>query len=210
MAAQQVNTGNASGLHAFLSRLLAKAGYKHRLYLECPIVGGSRAVVAEASVSIRKLGLGDADRFVRFRQGPDAALFHERIRSGQQCYAAIVGDSLASVTWAAQGAATLWAFMADFRIDGDVVYVFDSYTDPDFRGRRLQASIFQAIRHDCENNATRKAVTFVAATNTANLRSRARLGFTVSGAVRRLRLGRLDWFFSTGNAPELRRHGSSE
>jgi L-amino acid N-acyltransferase YncA len=208
MEAELLTTRSASRLHVFLSRTLSKAGYKHRLYLECPFESGGGVEASDASVSIRELRTVDADCFVEFRQGPDAALFLERIQSGQRCYAAFVADRLASVSWAAQGTPTLWAFNADFRIGDDVVYVFDSYTHPDFRGRRLQASIFQAIRLDHEDRKVRKAVTFVAATNTANLRSRARLGFVISGAVRRLRVGPWIWYFSSGNAPELKRHSS--
>jgi L-amino acid N-acyltransferase YncA len=206
MEAQLVTTRSASRLHVFLSRLLSKVGYKHRLYLECPFESGGDVDASDASVSIRELRTIDADSFVEFREGPDAALFLKRIQSGQRCYAAFVADRLASVSWAAQGTPTLWAFNADFRIGDDVVYVFDSYTHPDFRGRRLQASIFQGIRLDSDDKGVRTAVTFVAATNTANLRSRARLGFVISGAVRRLRVGPWVWYFSSGNAPELKRH----
>ena len=161
------------------------------------------------SVTLRELSSDDVDSFVTFRQGPDAALFLGRIRGGQRCYAAIVDARVASVTWAVQGDATLWAFDADFRIEDDVVYLFDSYTHPDFRGLRLQASIFEAIREDHRDSGVRKAVTFVAATNTANLRSRARLGFTVSGAARRVRIGPWVWYASAGGAPNLKRHSSS-
>jgi GNAT superfamily N-acetyltransferase len=157
-------------------------------------------------MTVRELSSDDADSFVMFRQGPDTALFLGRIRGGQRCYAAIVDARLASVTWAVQGDATLWAFDADFRIDDDVVYLFDSYTHPDFRGRRLQASIFQAIREGHRDRGVRKAVTFVAATNTANLRSRARVGFTVSGVACRFQLGPWAWYVSTGKAPNLKRH----
>jgi L-amino acid N-acyltransferase YncA len=209
MEAQQVSTGNASGLHVFLSRLLAKAGYKHRLYLECPFEGGGRVDASDASVSVRELRTTDADSFVTFREGPDAALFLERRESGQRCYAAFVGDRLASVSWVAMGSATLWAFTTDFSIDDDAIYIFDSYTHPDFRGRRLQASIFQAICREYNERGVRNAVTFVAATNSANLRSRARLGFVISGAVRRLRAGPWVWYFSSGKAPMLKRHSSN-
>jgi L-amino acid N-acyltransferase YncA len=206
MEAQQVPTGSASSLQVFLSRLLAIAGYKHRLYLEGAIENGARTVTADASAIIRELRTTDADSFVTFRDGPDAALFLERRKSGQRCYAAFVGDRLASVSWVAMGSATLWAFTADFSIDDDAIYIYDSYTHLDFRGRRLQASIFHAICRDYNERGVRNAVTFVSATNLANLRSRTRLGFVISGAVRRLRAGPWIWYFSSGNAPMLKRH----
>ena len=129
-----------------MSRLLAKAGYKHRLYLECPLESREQVDTSNTSVIVRELTAADADSFVIFRPGPDVALFLERIQTGQRCYAAIVDTRLASVSWAVQGTATLWAFNADFQIDDDVVYLFDSFTHPDFRGRRLQASIYRAIQ----------------------------------------------------------------
>jgi ribosomal protein S18 acetylase RimI-like enzyme len=188
---------------------LAKAGYKHRLFLECLLGSDGRADTSYPPVNIRELGLADTDWFVKFRSGPGRALFRERIRTGQRCYAAIVNGRLASVSWVVQGSATLWAFTADFCIDDDAIYIFDSYTHPDFRGRRLQASIFQAIRRGYEDSGVRKAVTFVSETNTANLKSRTRLGFAVSGAVSRLRMGPFIRYSSMGNAPELRRYKSS-
>jgi GNAT superfamily N-acetyltransferase len=193
-------------LRIFLSRVLARAGYQHRLFLECPLKENGLTASPTASVDVRELEASDAESFVTFRRGPDIGLFLERIRDGQCCFAAFVDTELASVTWAVQGTATLWAINADFDVDNDVVYVFDSYTHPDFRGKRLQAAIFQQIGRAYVDNGVREAVTFVAATNSANLRSRGRLGFTVSGAVRRFRIGPLVWYLSTGNAPELRRH----
>ena len=206
---QLVTIANTSRWRVFSSRVLVKAGYKHRLFLECLLGNDGRADTSFPPVNIRELELADTDRFVKFRNGPGRALFCERIRTGQRCYAAIVNGRLASVSWVVQGSATLWAFTADFFIDDDAIYILDSYTHPDFRGRRLQASMFKAIHRGCEDNGVRKAVTFVSETNTANLKSRTRLGFAASGAVRRFRMGPFIRYSSTGNAPELRRHISS-
>jgi ribosomal protein S18 acetylase RimI-like enzyme len=186
--------------------VLAKAGYKHRLFLECLLGSDGQADASYSPVDIRELELADTERFVKFRNGPGRALFCERIRTGHRCCAAIVDGQLASVSWIVERSATLWAFTADFCIDNDAVYIFDSYTHPDFRGQRLQASIFQVICRDCLKKGLRKAVTFVSETNSANLRSRARLGFVVTGAVRRFRMGPFVRYFSTGNAPKLKRH----
>jgi L-amino acid N-acyltransferase YncA len=187
---------------------LAIAGYQHRLYLEClPGSSGHKATKAE-SVDVRELETKDADAFVAFRQGPDADLFLARLQRGQRCFAAFVGSRLASVSWAVKNQATLWALNADFYVEDGTAYIFDSYTHPEFRGKRLQSSIFQRICEYCKDKKIGKIVTFVAATNNANLRSRTRLGFAVTGAVRRLRFGPLVWYLSTGSAPELERHGS--
>ena len=159
-------------------------------------------------VDVRELEATDADAFVAFRQGPDAELFLTRLQRGQRCFAAFVGSRLASVSWAVRNQATLWALNADFCVEDGAAYIFDSYTHPEFRGKRLQSSIFERICEYCKDKNVGKVVTFVAATNTANLRSRARHGFAVAGEVRRFRFGPLVWYRSTGGAPELERRGS--
>jgi L-amino acid N-acyltransferase YncA len=178
------------------------------LYLEC-LLGSNvpKATKAEV-VDVRELEAKDADAFVAFRQGPGADLFLARLQCGQHCFAAFVESRLASVSWAVRKQATLWALNADFCVEDGTAYIFDSYTHPEFRGKRLQSSIFERICEYCRDKNVGKVVTFVAATNTANLRSRARLGFAVTGAVRRLRFGPLVWYLSTGSAPDLERHGS--
>jgi hypothetical protein len=108
---------NTSRWRVFFRRVLARAGYRHRLFLECLLGGDGDADRSNPLVSIREIELTDADRFVRFRDGPGRALFCERIRNRKQCYAAIVNSRLASVSWVVQGSTTLWSFTADFCID---------------------------------------------------------------------------------------------
>ena len=187
---------------------MARAGFEHRLFLECLLDSSGHKPTKAEPVDVRELEAKDADAFVAFRQGPSVDLFHARLQCGQRCFAAFIESRLASVSWAVEDQATLWALNADFRVEDGTAYIFDSYTHPEFRGKRLQSSIFQRIFEYCRDKNVGKVVTFVAATNTANLRSRTRLGFAVTGAVRRLRFGPLVWYLSTGGAPELERHGS--
>ena len=192
----------------FFSRLLARLGYQVRQFLVCRLAKRDTVSVSATGATVRKLVVADADEIVAFRTGPDASLFQERLHSGQQCFAAILDTRIASVSWVASHRATIWALDADFRLNANTAYIFDSYTHPDFRGMRLQAAIFEDVLQACASAGIDEIVTFVEPTNIANIRSRARLGFHEAGKVRRFQLGRRSWYFSAGSAPQLEGRGS--
>lgn len=175
------------------------------LALECPLATASTGPVTPAK-QVRLLNAADAEDFVVFRQGPDADLFLNRIGRDRVCYAAICDGRIASVSWVALERATLWRLNGDFDLGGDEIYVYDSYTHPDFRGRRLQASIFEAIRDDFAANGYRRALTFVVPENIANLRSRARVGFSACGMIRRFTAGPFTLFRPAGRCPPFTLH----
>jgi len=192
------------GAKSIFFRLLGKLIYRRVLALECNFERQFTDISPKASVDIRKLGAEDTSAFVDFRSGPDRSVFLARLEQGHACYAATYDDRIASVSWIALNSATLWLLNANFRLERDELYVYDSYTHPDFRGQRLQGQIFEFIRREFTAAGIRRAITFVVPENVANLKSRARLGFTEIGMVRRVRLGSWVHFLSSENAPVLK------
>lgn len=196
----------SEGAKSLLFRLLGKLMYRRVLVLECDLGLQFSDTSTKTSVDIRKLGPADTCAFIDFHSGPGRSVFHARLEQGHECYAAICADRIMSVSWIALNNATLWLLDADFRLDRDQLYIYDSYTHPDHRGLRLQAQIFEDIRREFAAAGIRRAITFVVPENVANLRSRARLGFSEIGMVRRVRLGKWVRFLSSENAPVLTVH----
>lgn len=187
-------------------RLLARGGYRRLLVLERDLRKPTATRSQSLPCTVTLLRETDVERFIAFRQVPNPALFLRRLRDGHSCYSAIVGGRIASVSWVATDSATLWNLNADFSLAADEVYVYDSYTHPDFRGCRLQAVLFRTLHDDLRGKGFRRALTFVSPENRANLRSRGRVGFSVCGIVRRFGLGPVHLFMPTGRCPDLRRH----
>ena len=133
-------------------------------------------------------------------------MFCRRLERGHQCFAALVNDRVASVSWVARDRATLWIISGDVLLSPDECYVYDSYTHPDFRGQRLQGPVFTAIFEALANGPLNRAITFVFADNVANLRSRARMGFEVCGDVQCFRLPGRRLYRSRGRTPAVTRH----
>jgi len=200
------NIVRSEGAKSLLFRLLGKLMYRRVLVLECDLGRQFTDTSTKTSVDIRRLGPADTSAFIDFRSGPDRSIFLARLKQGHACYAAICADRIVSVSWIALSNATLWLLDADFRLDLDQLYIYDSYTHPDHRGLRLQAQIFEDIRREFGAAGVRRAITFVVPENVANLKSRARLGFTKVGIVRRVRFGTQVRFLSSENAPVLTVH----
>lgn len=194
------------GVKSLWLRALATVGYRRALFLECPFRQHFEEISPKKSVEIRLLGTEDADAYIVFRRGAHESDFLTRLSAGRQCYAALCHGRIASVSWTAVGDATLWLLNGDFHLEQDAVYVYDSFTLPDFRGLRIQAPIFEAIRRDFEVAGYCRAVTFVVPENIPNLRSRGRLGFSACGITRRFRFGPWVQFSSSARAPVLKLH----
>lgn len=184
--------------------------YCRALYLECPLDKPLEVALPNIDYTIRLLRPEDAPAYVHYRRGAFEENFLWLLEAQQRCYAAFIGDRIASTSWIATRKGTMWMLDADFDLDNDVVYIYDSFTHPDFRGLRIQAAVFDALRRDLVAAGYRRAVTLVTPENAPNLHSRRRLGFKRRGMIRRLRLGSWTKFLASGAAPLLKEREYAE
>lgn len=192
------------GLRGLWFRTWAHLGYRRLAFLTCPLNDAVAPQSVGTSLQFVTLGRADADEYAAFREGARAGEFASYLQSEFVCHAARVDGRLASVTWSAANRATIWYLDADFDLRPGQLYLFGSYTHPNFRGRRLHAALFDHVRRWGPTAGFSEAAVFVVAENAATLRAHARVGFQRTGAAVRIRLGPFIRHFSQGNAPRMR------
>jgi GNAT superfamily N-acetyltransferase len=180
-------------------------GYRRLGFMVCRLDASALQIESRAPVEVARLTECDGEAYVKFRRGGSMTDFHDRIAKGSICYAAKHEGRLASVSWVAEGRGILRSLDGTFKLKPDQVYLFDSFTDPDFRGLRMQAAIFARVRMEALRSGRCCAVVFVAPENRANIRSRRRMAFAWAGFVVRIKIGPWCWYISRGQAPAMER-----
>lgn len=203
-----LTTVKHEGLPSFVTRSFAFAGYKMGLWyvgwfsrtLDEPIV----PVPPRLDGSISLLTAEDAQDYVRFHSNISSEEYLERLGRGQYCF--VVRDAsgeLASATWVAT--ASVWIDFVDREVtlQEDEVYLYDSYTAPQFRGKRLQPYLCADILTEIRDKGYRRAAVIIAPENRSNIASRQRSGFRKTGNLFRIRIGSLrrDFFRPIRSSP---------
>jgi hypothetical protein len=92
----------------------------------------------EPGVDIGFLEPGDIDEYLRLRPDESPAEVERRLASGQYCATVLSEGTLASIRWMSTAFAEFPYLGLRFELAEGVGYIYDVYTDPAFRGRRLQ------------------------------------------------------------------------
>jgi hypothetical protein len=115
-------------------RCLALLGYRRLGFMVCRLDASAPRIESRVTVEVTRLTESDGEAYVKFRRGESMTDFHDRIAKGCVCYAAKHEGRLASVSWVAEGRGILRSLDSTFELKPDQVYLFDSFTPPDFRG----------------------------------------------------------------------------
>ena len=191
------------GVISLLRRALAFLAYKSGIWyvgwyirrLDSPIgraIPGLEAHLAELTAD-------DVEEYLQFYPNISSEQYLERFREGQTCF--VVREStgtLASGTWTAVGRVWIDFVGREVALQEDEVYLYDSYTVPEFRGKRLQPFLCDQILARFQNSGYRQAVVIIAPENRSNISSRKRSGFVRMGLLFRIRIGSLRYDFFRG------------
>lgn len=117
----------------------------------------------------------------KFAENPildlDKSYVDESLANGDQCLAILDGDNLASYGWAGTGPTKITGEF-NLNVTSDWVYMYRGFTNPAYRGRRLQGI---GMAHAVKTFAAQgyKGITsIVASTNAASLKSCERSGYS--------------------------------
>jgi len=152
----------------------------------------------------------DAIALRPYARGPNALVgdefLTEAIARGDRCYALFDGNRLVSYSWYSTRAKPLWEIAPGLALyfDPSCAYMYNSYTDPQYRGRGLQRVGGEAALRAYVGQGLKGLVCYVESSNLASLRACHRLGYVTFGHFVTLRLGRRLVCLGT---PGCRRYG---
>jgi hypothetical protein len=120
-----------------------------------------------------------------------AEFVHDAIAKGDRCYAIFDGDSLASYGWYSAAPTRLSEISTDLTLhfDPGYVYMYNAYTMPQHRGRRLHAIGMAAALQSFVREGKQGLVSYVDCSNFASMKSCERLGYRTIGRLVVLQVG---------------------
>jgi hypothetical protein len=139
----------------------------------------------------------------RFAQDPETGLtphfIEQALQAGDECYAVLEGDKLASYGWHSTRPTPLGPPQLVVHFAPGFVYRYKGFTITRYRGQRLHAiGMTRALCHYVAQGH-RGIVCYVDSTNFASLKSCLRMGYRVFGSIYLVRLfGRYFCFATPG------------
>jgi len=117
-----------------------------------------------------------------------AGFLDAALGKGDECYAVLAGDRLASYGWYATTPTTL--DLPDLRLhfSPEFVYMYKGFTHPDYRGQRLHAIGMTRALADYLGRGYQGLIAYVEANNFGSLRSVYRMGYAEIGRITLMRL----------------------
>ncbi|MBO0858479.1 MAG: GNAT family N-acetyltransferase [Chloracidobacterium sp.] len=135
----------------------------------------------------------DQERLLRLSENPeneiDRDFLDEALRKGDECFAILDADRLASYGWYSTKP-TMVNKDLELQFDERRVYMYNGFTHPKYRGQRLHAiGMTMALDHYL-NHGYKGIVSWVEANNVRSLRSCYRMGYKDFGEIYIIKLFR--------------------
>lgn len=177
------------GVGGFWFRLLALLGYRREGWFELSLRDPIVPARTELPVTVEELRADDAQAYVAFRPNATAALFRQRLERGCRCFAARIDGRVLAATWTLEGGGYVEHLDRYLRLGRDEVYVFNSYTASDARGKGLRGVVSTTILADCRARGFVTAIALIEPHNRPSVRSCERAGYRRTGTIARLQIG---------------------
>lgn len=100
-----------------------------------------RQVSPRVAAYFKEAGQELSELLVQLMGLPSPEQVSERFASGRRCFAAWVGNQIASICWVSQNPECIGELEREIRLRPDEAYIWDCLTLPDFRRRRLYSAL---------------------------------------------------------------------
>ena len=181
------------GLYALWIKFLGEFVYRRLLYLERPLAEPLTEVAASLSLHIDRLHPNEIDAYLAFHDEDPREQIEHRFSLGEICFVARADGDIVCANWACEGKVISEHWIRYVRhalpIAEDEVYLYDSYTSPDYRGLRIAPCLAVWVLDYYRKRGYRRTTTAIVPENHANLRARAKSGFRVCGSLGYIRTG---------------------
>jgi L-amino acid N-acyltransferase YncA len=166
------------GLRSFWFKLLAEVGYRRVLLLERPLEKPIPDVKPGVPVTIDLLKGTEVDEYLAFRTEVDPSIVEGWLDAGNQCFVARYEGQIVSASWAAvHWAVWIYYLACEIRLERDEVYVYGSFTSPDFRGKSISPAIRAEMMRRFRAVGYRRMVLWIEPENKSSLRTVWKVGF---------------------------------
>ena len=191
------------GIKSLSLKLLDETGiYRRVLLLERPLDQITPNIKPTIPVKIDLLKETEIDEYLTLYTGPNPSPAPGRFSSGHLCFVARYDGQIISASWASTEKAWSHYLSSEILLKQDEVYVFDSFTKPDFRGLSISPAVREEmIRYFC-SAGYRRMIIAVIPENRSNIRAVQKVGFSPFGIMGYIKVGPWRWNFHKVNKIE--------
>ena len=125
-----------------------------------------------------------------FRDDLDPSSVSERLARGDSCFAVRVEGEIVHMAWVAVQRATVEYLGRDLMLEPDEIFIFDSFTLPEYRGMKIAQARGAHVAGYYAERGYRRSLGVVAVENSAGLAVPEALGYRRIGIYSTLGLGR--------------------
>ena len=181
------------GPTALAFTVLADLGYGRMLLLERFLDEPIAAVTPRVPVVFSTLDPAQIDEFLRFRGEFSRPDIEGLLALGDRCFLARHEGRIVCTSWASTTRLLFQSLGCRYAIGPSEVYLYDSFTDPAFRGLAIAPALGAHVLEQLRAAGLKRATMAVHQHNFANRRARAKTGFRPYERLDYLRLGRRAW-----------------
>ncbi|MGH7230649.1 MAG: GNAT family N-acetyltransferase [Nitrospiraceae bacterium] len=177
------------GIRTLWFKALGEMGYRRLLLLDRSVHEPIPDVTAGVPISISLVTQADMAEYLAFRPGTSEVEVRRRLKSGHWGFLARSEGLPVAVTWAAAGEAWSFFLSCHIQLASDAVYLYDSFTRFDVRGRAVSPALGAEILRFFRDAGYRRTVRAISPENTASLRAVRKLGYRPCGRIGHVKIG---------------------
>lgn len=177
------------GLRDLWLKLLGETVYRKGVLHELSLQGPLPDLHASVPIIVGLLRESEAMEYVELRVGTPLREVKRRFEAGRLCFVARLQGRLVAVTWAAVDHAWSCFLSCEIPVAADEVYVYDSFTSPELRGKGVSPAIGTHVLRYFHEAGYRCAIRAVESTNRSSLRAVAKAGYLPYGDIGYVTIG---------------------
>ena len=189
------------GVKSFWFKLLGDVGYRRLLLLERPLQEPIAEVSPRLPVTIDLLKMTEVAEYLKFRVETTSCEVMDQLNAGHWCFVARHEGQIVAVSWAADRCAWIFYLACEIRLLDGEVYVYDSFTRPDFRGQAVSPAIRTEMIRYFRAADYQRMILGTVPENHANLQAVRKVGFRPFGVMGYIKIGpwRRDFYRTNRN-----------
>ncbi len=177
------------GLRTLWFRILGELGYRRVMLLKRCLLEPIPDATPRLPVTIGLLEKTEITEYLEFRVGTPVGEIERRLEAGHCCFVARYQGHLVASSWAAIAQAWMHYLACEVQVASDEVYIYDSFTRPDCRGRGVSPAIGIEMLHHFRAAGYRRAVRTISPENRANLQAVGKTGYRPYGVMGYVKVG---------------------
>jgi GNAT superfamily N-acetyltransferase len=162
---------------SLIARMAALAGYRRALVMSTTLDPPPPLVEPGVALHYGLLQADQLDAFAAYRPDVGAHIARRRLEAGERCFVAWSGPRIVSARWIVTGSARVPEFRLCLPLADDAVFIYDSYTSPDMRSRRIASATSTRAAAMLAAEGRRQSFITVLPENGAGIRNATRSGY---------------------------------